>query len=79
MSGLRPKVVQSLLENCNSVKVKRLFLFMAEKAGHAWLKYLNLGLIDLGSGTRSLVKKGAYVQKYNITVPKELGENGENI
>lgn len=79
LSGLRPQLVQSLLENCNSVKAKRLFLFMAEKAGHAWLKYLNLAVIDLGSGTRSLVKQGAYVRKYDITVPKELMDNGENI
>lgn len=79
MSGLRPKIVQSLLENCSSIKVKRLFLFMTEKAGHAWLKYLNLNEIDLGSGTRSIVKQGIYVQKYDITVPKELMENGENL
>lgn len=79
MAGLRPKLVQALLENCSSVKVKRLFLFMAEKAGHAWLKYINLNSIDLGSGTRSLVTHGAYVQKYNITVPKELMINGQSL
>lgn len=79
MNGLRPKLVQALLENCSSVKVKRLFLFMAEKAGHSWLKYINLEAIDLGSGTRSLVKQGTYVQKYNITLPKELIDYGENI
>lgn len=76
MSGLRPKIVQSLLETCRSVKVKRLFLFMAEKAGHGWLKYINLAVIELGSGTRSLVKQGVYVQKYDITVPKELMDDG---
>ena len=36
LSILPPKNVQRLLEGCRSVKVKRLFLFMAEKARHAW-------------------------------------------
>ena len=35
LSILPPKNVQRLLEGCRSVKVKRLFLFMAEKARHA--------------------------------------------
>ncbi len=29
---LRPKLMQSLLEDCNSIKVARLFLYMAERA-----------------------------------------------
>jgi len=79
MSNLRPQLVQKLLEGCNSVKVKRLFLFMAEKAGHAWVKYLKQDCLDLGSGKRSIVPNGAYVKKYQITVPKELMKNGESI
>src|SRR5690554_1480499 len=31
MMSLRPNLVQNLLKNCNSVKVKRLFLFMAKQ------------------------------------------------
>ena len=80
MEGLnnpRPKVVQELLEKCTSVKVKRLFLYLADKAGHEWLKYLDLQKIDLGSGKRSLVKNGVYVAKYQITVPKELAEHDQ--
>lgn len=69
---LRPATVQSLLEQCKSVKVKRLFLFMAEKAGHAWFKHLDITKIDLGRGKRSLADGGVYVAKYQITVPKEL-------
>ena len=42
LTTLRPKMVQPLLENCSSVKVKRMFLYMAEKAGHQWFKALNL-------------------------------------
>jgi Transcriptional regulator, AbiEi antitoxin, Type IV TA system/Transcriptional regulator, AbiEi antitoxin N-terminal domain len=73
LNNLRPDQVQTLLEKCQSVKVKRLFLYLAEKAGHNWFKYLNLDLIDIGRGKRSIVKGGVLVDKYQITVPKELG------
>ena len=77
MNNLRPAIVQQLLEQCNSVKVKRLFMYMAEKAGHDWLQYLDRQEIDLGKGKRSLVKDGAYNAKYQITVPKELESHGK--
>ncbi len=76
LNNLRPKIVQTLLEECSSVKVKRLFLYLADKAGHQWVQYLNLETIDLGTGKRSIVKNGVYVRKYQITVSKEL-ENRE--
>ena len=76
LNNLRPDTVQQLLEACSSVKVKRLFLYMAEKAQHPWLNYLDLQKIDLGKGNRSLVEKGVYVSKYKITVPKELAAHG---
>lgn len=79
LNSLPPKQVQTLLEACQSIKVKRLFLYMAEKAGHQWFKYLNLENISLGSGTRSIVKNGVYIDKYKITVPKELERNASNI
>ncbi|MDH5731390.1 MAG: type IV toxin-antitoxin system AbiEi family antitoxin [Gammaproteobacteria bacterium] len=72
LNNLRPASVQKLLEACSSVKVKRLFLYMAERAGHEWLNYLNLDNVNLGVGKRSLVKDGVYISKYQITVPKEL-------
>ena len=75
MNDLRPKSVQDLLENCSSVKVKRLFLYLAEKLGHQWLEFVDLSNVDLGSGTRSLIKGGAYIGKYGITVPKEFERN----
>lgn len=71
-----PKSVQELLENCSSVKVKRLFLYLAEKCKHQWLEFLETSKINLGSGTRSLVKNGVYIAKYQITVPEELERNG---
>jgi len=72
MNNIRPDVVQGLLEKCRSVKVKRLFLYLAEKTDHTWFKYLDVEKIDLGSGKRSIVKNGVYNSKYQVTVPKEL-------
>jgi len=72
LTTLRPVQVQELLENCKSIKVKRLFLFFAEKTGHSWFKYIDIKKIDLGSGNRSLAKDGVLISKYQLVVPKEL-------
>ena len=72
LNNLRPASVQPLLEACTSIKVKRLFLYLAEKAGHQWVSYLDIERIDFGSGKRAIVSGGTYVPKYQITVPKEL-------
>jgi len=72
LGSLQPDIVQTLLENCRSVKVKRLFLYFSEKAGHAWFKYLKPDRIDLGKGKRSIVKNGVWVTTYQTTLPGDL-------
>jgi hypothetical protein len=75
MEGLRnlsPKKLQKLLVDCRSVKVKRLFLWFAERHNHTWLKQLSCKDIDLGSGKRMLVRGGKLDTKFNITVPEDL-------
>jgi len=72
LNGLRPNLLQQLLADCKSIKVKRLFLFMAEKAGHSWLKDLDLSNINLGKGKRSIVKNGVFNSKYQITISQDL-------
>ena len=79
LNNLVPKHVQTLLENCRSVKVKRLFLYMAEKADHNWFKHLDLKTVDLGKGKRSVVKSGVFIDKYGITVSREVEEYGKDI
>ena len=69
LGTLRPDLVQSLLEACASVKVKRLFLHLAERHTHAWFKKLDLAKVSLGSGKRALVPGGRLDRKYLITVP----------
>ena len=70
LSTLRPNVVQDLLVNCRSVKVKRLFLWSAETVGHTWFGRLDSSRVDLGKGKRQLYKGGRLDPKYQITVPK---------
>lgn len=73
LSTLRPNVIQTLLQACRSVKVKRLFLWAADSAGHAWLERLDLDSLDLGKGKRSLYRGGQFDTKYQITVPRQEG------
>lgn len=73
LSDLSPRRLQSLLETCASVKVKRLFLFFAERHRHAWSSRLDVSRIDQGSGKRVLVKGGKLDSTYQITVPADLG------
>lgn len=79
MSGLRTlrsDVMQILLEKCSSVKVKRVFLFLSEKLELPYFKNLNLAEIDLGKGKRQVIEENAqFDKKYQITVPREYGEN----
>jgi hypothetical protein len=74
LATLRPEMVQRLLVTCRSVKVKRLFMFMAEKHGHSWAPKLDFLSIDFGKGKRVIVPKGHFDTKYRITVPRNLYE-----
>lgn len=75
MEGMRtfsPNLVQNLIVASNSVKVNRLFLFMAERIGHSWFKYLEHDRIRLGKGKRQIASDGIYDPRYQITIPREL-------
>ena len=74
LTTLRPKLVQTLLESCTSQKVKRLFLYMAEKANHPWFKAIRLENVNLGTSRLMITPTGKYINKYNMTISKELAE-----
>lgn len=74
LTTLRSEVVQHVLENTENIKIKRLFFYMAQKAGHAWFDKLDKSKINLGTGKQQLVDKGVYLTEYRITIPKELFE-----
>ncbi len=71
-ANFSPRLLQTLLADCRSVKVKRLFFFFADRHNHAWLKRLDKSAIDLGSGKRALVPGGKLDPVYLITVPGDL-------
>ncbi len=71
LTTLRVNLVQKLLEECSSIKVKRLFLFMSESLRLPWFPELDLKNLNLGTGKRSIVKEGVLDKKYHITVPQE--------
>lgn len=72
LASLSPRKLQRLLEDCHSVKVKRLFFFFAERHNHAWLTRIDKKTIDLGKGKRMLVRGGKLDPTYQITVPGDL-------
>ena len=74
LTTLRSEVLQRLLENTSNNRVKRMFLYMAEKAGHYWFEELDTNKVDMGTGKLQLVKNGVFSKKYSITVPKELND-----
>jgi hypothetical protein len=68
LTALRPRLVQTLLEHCASVKVKRLFMVLAERCNHAWVNKLDLSHVEFGKGKRMLLKGGRFDSEYRITV-----------
>lgn len=76
LANLRPQLLGKLLRECRSVKVKRLFLWYADRHGHAWFKHLDHSSVDLGKGKRQLVPQGQFDSRYQITLPTELFSAG---
>ncbi len=77
LATLRSEMVQKLLVMCRSIKVRRLFMFMAEKHGHPWVADLDVSRIDLGKGKRMIVPKGKLDRKDRITGPRKQYEGSE--
>ena len=75
LTTLRAKVLQELLEDCSSIKVKRVFLYLSEKLNHQYFKKLEIEKINLGSGKRLIIENGQFDKKYQITVPRNYGDN----
>lgn len=69
LADLRPKIANTLLQQCNSIKTKRLFLHMADKCNHPWLKKIDINLVELGHGKRQIGEGGVYDNKYQLSVP----------
>lgn len=77
MPTLSPQRLTRTLEGSKNVKVKRLFLWLAERNHSPWLKRIDQQKFSieggqLGSGKRVIAKGGKLDRKYLITVPSEM-------
>jgi len=70
--NLSPRKLDTLLKGCKSVKVKRLFCWLAKRQAYPWFDKLNLENYDLGSGKRVVAKGGKLDTEYLITVPQHM-------
>ena len=77
MLNLDPKLVQELLENCNYIKVKRLFLYFTDLKQLPCMNNISLNNVNLGTGKRVIAKNGKYNSKYKITVPENIDQEEE--
>jgi hypothetical protein len=69
---LRPNLLQKLLEQCRVIKVKRLFIFLADLCQLPCLEHLNLSTIDLGEGKRVIGEGGYYISKYQLSLSQNF-------
>ena len=70
LPALRPALVQQLLEGCVSIKVKRVFLFLATRHETPWSRKLNMEHVTLGQGKRLVTRGGRLDTRFSITVPE---------
>ena len=67
LATLRADLVQELLVKCSSIKVKRLFMVIAEQLNYPWVRKLDVTEIDFGRGNRQIDPGGTTNSKYKIT------------
>jgi hypothetical protein len=72
LAHLSPRKVDALLRTCRNIRVKRLFLWLAERNGHAWFYRLDPASYDLGNGKRMIAEHGRLHPKWAITIPKDM-------
>ena len=72
LHNLSPSKLNALLKVCLSIKVKRLFLWLADRNDHPWRKYLTPDEYELGVGKRQIVAGGRLEPAWQITVPREM-------
>ena len=72
LTVLRPQIINKLLVGCQSIRTKRLFLFMANHYRHQWLKQMETENVSQGSGKIQIVKGGRMDRRFMITVPEEF-------
>ncbi len=70
LTNIRSELTQKLLNMCNSVKVKRIFLYVATRLNLPVARKLEWKKINLGREKRVVVRNGKLDKTFNITVPQ---------
>lgn len=70
MTSIRPRHMQSLLEQCASIKVRRLFLYLTERANLPVERHLEFDRIDLGTGIAASYRTVAQSQNSSCCFPR---------
>lgn len=70
LTMLRPALVRELLLVCARVVTRRIFRNLAQASDHAWLSYVDLTGVNLGSGDRQVAPQGVLDRVWRITVPR---------
>ena len=69
MYDANPELLIELLNDCRKIKVRRLFLLLAERHNHSWMNLIDKRKFDLGTHSRQFIKHGRYHPEFKITVP----------
>ena len=75
LTSLSPRRLNVLLLACQSVKVKRLFMWFARRHQYAWCSKLSVSDYDFGSGKRVVARGGKLDKEFLITVPVHMYGN----
>jgi len=78
LTQLSPRKLDGLLRDCQNVKVKRLFFWLADRFQYPWRKKLNVDDYNLGAGKRVVAVGGQLDKQYQITVPKSFAGEQAN-
>jgi len=73
IANLKSDYLETLMTKCNSIKVKRMFLYVSHLMDKPYFEKLKLNKYELGTGVRTLFtaeSKLEYDARYKIMVPK---------
>jgi hypothetical protein len=72
LDSLDTELINEMLKEA-SIKVKRIFLFLADYYNHSWKKSLNRRVIAPGNSVITVEKGGKYLKDYHLVIPGGFG------
>lgn len=68
LDSLDPERLNELLTEA-SIKVKRIFLFLADYYNHPWKRNIQPEVIDSGRSIITIEKRGKYLKNFHLVIP----------